>query len=84
MLNGSLTVMVTVVLTVPPGPVAVMMYVVSVVGETTRLPVVTPLGSPGNVWSSPPPVILMVDANLTWKFSVADWPRVIHAGVPLA
>lgn len=49
MLNGSLTVTVTLVLTLPPGPEAVIVYVVSTVGDTIRLPLVTPLGSAAKV-----------------------------------
>ena len=38
MVNGCLTVIDTVTVVVPPGPVAVSVYVESVVGATTKLP----------------------------------------------
>ena len=40
MVSGCLTVIEIVAVVVPPGPVAVSVYVESVVGDTTRLPVV--------------------------------------------
>ncbi|MCA1576144.1 MAG: hypothetical protein LC794_02115 [Acidobacteria bacterium] len=53
-----MTVIEVVAVVVPPGPVAVSVYVESVVGETTRLPVVMVVPElPGKVWTKLLPTI---------------------------
>ena len=58
MVSGCLTVIEMVAVVVPPGPVAVSVYVESVVGDTTKLPEVMEFPElPGKVWTKSLPMI---------------------------
>lgn len=68
-----MTVIEIVAVLVPPGPVAVRVYVESVVADTTKLPEVMEVPElPGKVCTKSLPTIVIIVAYRSWKVTVAD------------